>query len=249
MDATFAKGKTAEDLRRHYGAVLGVAEDMPVQIMPQDHAFAILDAAGADLVLNFMSMGWTATEIASHFKVPSMAYAKWIAKRLPADDVAIATKNFADALVTRAMYVLSHRHSSPQEQSSMKQFAKMARDLAACASPDQWMPSRIAGSNPDALSAVTLNIDIGTGLAQTTVSSTTRQVAPPTFPSSAPENFTAPAGAGLLPNDIMPPPAPQTSAPPPLQPGEVPMGWIFGDTSPQIETAGANPPTRERPNG
>lgn len=244
MDATFAKGKTPEELSQHYGTILGVAENMPARIMPEDHAFAILDATGPDLILNFMSMGWTATEIASHLKVPSMAYAKWTARRLPPDDVLVATKNFADALVTRAMYVLSHRHSSPAEQSAMKQFAKMARDLAACASPDQWMPGRIAGSNPEALSAVAINIDIGTGLAQANLSTSTRQPAAPSPPGPPLVNSPTSSEVGLSPSPNMPPPAT-----PALKPGEVPMGWLFGDTAPEVRTGGTNPPTRERPNG
>ena len=252
MDATYAKGKSLGELTNHYGAVMGVHTAMPTQIMPEDHAFAILDAHGADIILNHMSMGWTSTEIASHFKVPAMAYAKWVDKRLPPADVVIATKNFADALVTRAMYVLGHRHASPQEQSAMKQLSKIARDLAACANPDQWMPGRIAGANAAPLSAVAINIDIGTGLAQGGAAATHHSstfstpystgVTPPTLP--------APHGAGLSPSPQMPAP---TAPPPPeaVPEGGYTMGWIFGDTAP-IPTTGVatgNPPTRERPNG
>lgn len=249
MDATYAKGKSPEDLMRHYGAVMGVAADLPTRIMPQDHAWAILDGAGCDLILNFVSMGWTSTEIASHFKVPAMAYAKWAEKRLDPADVAIATRNFADALLTRAMYVLGHRHSSPQEQAAMNHLSKMARDLAACANPDQWMPGRIAGANTNHLAHVAINIDIGQGLAQGGGSSTfsspySTGVTPPTLPAAAP------ATVGLSPSPQMP--APTTPPPPEAVPdGGYTMGWIFGDTAPIPVTgvATGNPPTRERPNG
>jgi len=63
MDSLYAKGKSFEELAKHYGSVMGVAEDLPTRVMPDDQAFALLDGYGTDLILNFISMGWTRTEI------------------------------------------------------------------------------------------------------------------------------------------------------------------------------------------
>jgi len=249
VDATFAKGKSLKELQQHYGAVMGVHTDMPMQIMPTDHAYAILDAAGTDLILNFISLGWTRTEIASHFKVPAMAFAKWTSKRLDPEDLAIASKNFADALLTRAMYVLSRRATSPAEQSSMKALSKVARDIAACADPEQWMPAKIAGVGASSLMPVQINIDIGSGLAQ---GGSTHNAAlldgriPPSTQPGAPS-----ASPGIF--SSAPTHMPGQAAPSAPDPNIPTIGWVFGDMAPAppttATTKSGNPPTEERPNG
>jgi len=130
----------------------------------------------------------------------------------------------------------------------MKALAKMARDLAGCANPDQYMPGRIAGANTSALTAFQINIDMGAAAGQGGYSSTTPPVAPPgaTLP--------APPGAGLSPTEAMPPPVSAApTGPDAVPPGGMTMGYIFGDTAPAVPTGRAeptvNPPTRERPNG
>lgn len=244
MDSTFAEGKSEEFLQQHYMTVMGVQDAMPKRVMDDARASAILDGAGVDLILHYISLGWTRTEIASHFGVPPMGLAKWVSDRLSPEDLAVALQNFADALVTRGMYSLTYRHASDGERSMMKEFSKMARDLAACASPDQWMPSRISGANTQAVTPVSINIDMGGALPQTAPMVTVPSVSPGFLPLNLP---TPPAsGVGLSPTDVMPAPAQHPQ-------GHMTVGWIFGDTTPDApgttQTEMGSPPTRERPNG
>lgn len=254
MDALYAKGKSAEELNRHYAAVIGVHTATPLHLMPDDHAFALLDSAGADMILGFMSMGWTGTEIASHMKVPAMAYARWVEKRLGPDDLRMATRNFADALVTRAMYLLGYRATSPQEASSMKELARMARDLAACASPDQWMPAKISGAGVQPTTPAAIYIDINPPSAQGPSHMAAVIASGPSWAGPAPHAPRLVPVPGLPPSDLMPPPMAPTAPPAapvtPEEPALPTMGWIFGDVGVTAPSTGAGyPPTRERPNG
>lgn len=191
-----------------YGAILGVEAYMPKQVMSDDTAFAYLNAVGPAVVLEHIALGRTHTEIAASYKVPQLAFRRWIAAAVDPDDLVLATHCGADALVTRAFYVMSVKHDTPEEQRSMKSLATQMVQAASCMAPDKWMPSRISGAGGAATAGgVTINVMQAAPAvdpAQQAVTISTQYTNLPPMSVLAPTGPTVGLGSGLPPTAASP---------------------------------------------
>lgn len=137
---------------------MGVEAALPLQVMPDNTAFAILNQITPRVILEHIALGRTHTEIASMFKVPQMAFRKWIVEAVDRNELNLATTCGADALVTRALYITSLHHATSEEQRAMKDLAKQMVNAAMCMAPDKWMPQKISGTDATTQGAVAVNV-------------------------------------------------------------------------------------------